>query len=623
MRVHDGSTYLALLRLIHRHLSPRTYVEIGVGSGRSLARARRGTLCVGIDPAPRLRRAVPDSARVFEVTSDEFFAEHDLRAVLRGQAVDFAFIDGTHLFEFALRDFINLESACGRESLIAIHDCNPPNEEVADRQRRSAFWTGDVWKLVLCLRKYRPDLELAVVDVPPSGLGIVTRLDPASAVLRERYTEICQEYVNLAFSDLGGSKHEKLNVVPGSWESVRTMLPAPQPRATEPPPAAPRRLGVPPPRLPAPEPDRSRRLQKGPARARLATQHTLQVGDGISTEITLCGYPEPLFEQVRQSARQLDIRSDLPAIHRFQNLTFYPKFAALYDEAGRRVDEACVRRGPGLKEVQHRPPEEMAIPARAPRIDHPVIYCGRLRAHWGHFLTETISRLWALSSADVPADAALLFHGRRTRGADFVDRFFHCASIDRRRFLDLDSVTTLSEVFVPHPSFSLGGQSFSCHRELPERVAEAVCDEDPPPTDRPVYLSRRLTANRQPQRIAGEKRLEDELERLGVSVISPERLGYEEQVRMVNRHSTFIGCIGSAFHSLLYALPDRACRTAVIANAFSYHEPGYHPDYFMIDALKGIRASYLFDPTDSEEWSPDPIVNSDAAIACLKRLSLI
>jgi hypothetical protein len=614
--------YLALLRLIHRHLSPRTYVEIGVGSGRSLARARPGTLCVGIDPAPRLRRAVPDSARIFDLTSDEFFAQHELRDVLRGQRVDLAFIDGTHLFEVALREFINLESACGRGAVIAIHDCNPPNEEAATRERRAAFWTGDVWKLVLCLRRYRPDLHVAVVDVPPSGLGIVTNLDPASAVLAERYAEICQELVELDFSELDDSRNDKLNIVPASWELVQRMLPARERSDREAKAAVPGRRGGRTPRPAAPEPDRSLGYQRPLHAERLTTQHTLRVGDSTSTEITLCGYPEPLFERIRQSAKQLDVRSDVPAIHRFRNLTFFPKFAALYDEAGRRVLETCVRRGPGLKEVHHRPPEEVTIPARAQRFDHPVIYCGRLRAHWGHFLTETISRLWALSETGVPADAALLFQDFGRRAVEFVYRFFDHAGIDRSRFLDLDSVTTLSEVFVPHPSFSLGGQSFRRHVQLPERVAEAICHDVPPQSDRPVYLSRRLTANRQRQRIAAEKQLEDALERLGVRIVSPETLGYEDQVRLLNRHSVFIGCIGSAFHSLLYALPDRTHRTVVIANAVSYYGPGYYPDYFMIDVLKGIRASYLFDPA-SQEWSRDPILNVDATIACLKRLSVI
>ena len=88
---------------------------------------------------------------MFELASDEFFAEHDLKSIL-GESVHLAFIDGMHLFEFALRDFINLERACSRDAVILINDCNPPDSVAAARERTTSFWTGDVWKLVLALR---------------------------------------------------------------------------------------------------------------------------------------------------------------------------------------------------------------------------------------------------------------------------------------------------------------------------------------------------------------------------------------------------------------------------------------------------------------------------------------
>jgi capsular polysaccharide biosynthesis protein len=72
--------------------------------------------------------------------------------------------------------------------------------------------------------------------------------------------------------------------------------------------------------------------------------------------------------------------------------------------------------------------------------------------------------------------------------------------------------------------------------------------------ERPVYLSRRNAAQR---RVDGERELEEVLTARGAMVVSPETLGYEDQVRLFNRHSVFIGWIGSAFHSLLYALPGR------------------------------------------------------------------
>ena len=53
-RVPRGFPYFDLLDRIHQHVLPRTYVEIGVSTGRSLTLALPGTMSVGIDPDPRL-----------------------------------------------------------------------------------------------------------------------------------------------------------------------------------------------------------------------------------------------------------------------------------------------------------------------------------------------------------------------------------------------------------------------------------------------------------------------------------------------------------------------------------------------------------------------------------------
>jgi hypothetical protein len=95
--------YIDLLGRIHRQLAPKTYVEIGVSRGRSFRQVLPETLAVGIDPTLSMLQPVNRAANVFALESDEFFEKKDLRAVLNGRPVDLAFIDGMHLFEFALR----------------------------------------------------------------------------------------------------------------------------------------------------------------------------------------------------------------------------------------------------------------------------------------------------------------------------------------------------------------------------------------------------------------------------------------------------------------------------------------------------------------------------------------
>jgi predicted O-methyltransferase YrrM len=223
-RAGPRSHYEAL-DFIHVQLLPRTYVEIGVNTGISLALALPGTRAVGIDPKPRLRHPISRSTSVFPLASDTFFELWDLEEPLGGRKVDLAFIDGMHLFEFALRDFANLERSCTPDSVVILHDCLPGKAAVTSRKQRRKGWTGDVWKLAACLSRYRPDLETTVLDVPESGLGIVRGLDPESTVLNEGRREILREFLPLKLDSPAG-REARLNPVPGDWETLRSLLPS-------------------------------------------------------------------------------------------------------------------------------------------------------------------------------------------------------------------------------------------------------------------------------------------------------------------------------------------------------------------------------------------------------------
>jgi hypothetical protein len=225
--VNAAVGYFALLERLHERLRPRTYVEIGVHMGRSLGRVRPGTRSIGIDPEPIIADpAVEEASKIFRVPSDDFFRDYDLESELGGP-VDFAFIDGMHLFEFALRDFMNLESHCTPQSVIMVHDCYPSKREHAEREWKTSAWCGDVWKLIPCLREQRPDLNIAAIDVRPAGMGIITGLDPNSPVLSDSYDEIEARYLALDYDWVEEAKPERLARVDHDWALIEAMLPPP------------------------------------------------------------------------------------------------------------------------------------------------------------------------------------------------------------------------------------------------------------------------------------------------------------------------------------------------------------------------------------------------------------
>lgn len=220
----SGEHYLQVMARILEAVKPRTYVEIGVEHGTSLRLVQAPTLAIGIDPEPKLAGPLAANQKVFAETSDAFFANRDPRAELGGLPIDLAFIDGMHQFEYALRDFYNLERYCTRDSTILIDDCYPLNRETAERDRRREFWSGDIWRLVLLLKKYRPQLAIHIVATPPCGLTIVRGLDPDSRFLREHHDRLCQEFLAVDYAFLEDDMAGKLNLFPNDWGKVRALL---------------------------------------------------------------------------------------------------------------------------------------------------------------------------------------------------------------------------------------------------------------------------------------------------------------------------------------------------------------------------------------------------------------
>lgn len=179
--------YLSALRQTHRILAPRNYLEIGCRHGASLALAHCPS--IGIDPAFELRHQFGPEVRLFETTSDAFFREHDPQRIF-GAPVDFAFIDGMHLAEFALRDFMNIERAAHPGGVIAIDDVLPDLMEHATRERNTKIWTGDIYRTVLALRELRPQLDIRVYTIEMKGFCLVRGLMPGDRTLADNLADI-------------------------------------------------------------------------------------------------------------------------------------------------------------------------------------------------------------------------------------------------------------------------------------------------------------------------------------------------------------------------------------------------------------------------------------------------
>lgn len=220
-----GDGYLHWLSWFHATLAPATYLEIGVSAGRSLSLARPPTIAVGVDPEPRIAHGFSTETHIYTLTSDQFFKDDKLPGLLGDRPLDLVFIDGLHVFEQALTDFMNAEAHCGQHSVILFHDTIPLNERTQRREPVTGFHTGDVWRTIVCLKRFRPDLDIVTIATPWSGLTMITNLDPQSRELRNRYDEAlasCKE----SYKAFRPQFKSVLNVVPNKRKPIARILAA-------------------------------------------------------------------------------------------------------------------------------------------------------------------------------------------------------------------------------------------------------------------------------------------------------------------------------------------------------------------------------------------------------------
>jgi predicted O-methyltransferase YrrM len=220
--VRAGSRpYLDVLRDLHSILRPRLYLEIGVRKGSSLALAQGPA--VAVDPDPHADLSIKSGTmQLYCCTSDDFFFFHAPSAF--DGPVDLAFIDGMHLAEFVYRDFMNVERIMDRNGVIVIDDVFPNHPLQATRERQTRVWTGDVWRFAEALTAKRPDLRMSWLDTAPSGLLLVSKLNPKSRAMWDDYNKAMRRLADDAGAEVPQTVLARRNAVAPTVEQLRTAI---------------------------------------------------------------------------------------------------------------------------------------------------------------------------------------------------------------------------------------------------------------------------------------------------------------------------------------------------------------------------------------------------------------
>ena len=207
--------------------------------------------------------------------------------------------------------------------------------------------------------------------------------------------------------------------------------------------------------------------------------------------------------------------------HRISDLTHY--FATVED------------RGP----VQHLPGRYFYLDSAFP-------------GHYGHLLTEPVSRLWAWPELkDRYPDLKAVLTIREEEPRAYEVELYRAAGIDPSDLVGIRQTTKVDELYGATPMASMPSyihpEIAGLWQRIGDRLAERAPDRDYPER---IFVTRRPGTKRRP--CHNQDEVEDWFTRSGFAVIRPERMPLPEQVQTFRRASLIAGFGGSGLFTMMF-----------------------------------------------------------------------
>jgi hypothetical protein len=176
----------------------------------------------------------------------------------------------------------------------------------------------------------------------------------------------------------------------------------------------------------------------------------------------------------------------------------------------------------------------------ADRLEGDYFFGGYLFRHYGHFLIETLSRLYALKGC---APVPVVFSSTHRQIMPWQHEAFKLLGL-RNPIVKLTRPAVVDRLILAAPGFVLPDSV------TPEQMDALGVFPAPPRTGKKIWLSRGSYVG---GGLLNERQLEPLLEAMGWEIVHPEFLPLRKQVALIASSARVAGLDGSAFHTALLA----------------------------------------------------------------------
>jgi hypothetical protein len=297
-------------------------------------------------------------------------------------------------------------------------------------------------------------------------------------------------------------------------------------------------------------------------------------------------------------------------------------FDSFFDSTGAPITSCRYYRGDTVNAITYNEVILSAIDSTIPTYDN-VLYLGLLHPHYGHFITESLSRAWALALLDPELHKYSFYFDVHNNKVDYnrdlgwAYYILSCLHVPKDRIILGTHQCSIRRLVVPSQSLTLHR---SCSPLAHASIWNKICiSNDKAFVDRlagssysqGIFISRSLLARNKRAMIC-EPLLEDLAQSKGLKVIHPQQLSIQQQIKVYSSASTIIGQAGSGLHNILFAqdgcnligidsgehvlMNDSLCALMAKAN----HKIIIHPDLHDKDLTRGdLTANDVISMADS------------------------
>jgi capsular polysaccharide biosynthesis protein len=219
-------------------------------------------------------------------------------------------------------------------------------------------------------------------------------------------------------------------------------------------------------------------------------------------------------------------------------------------------------------------------PIVTPLEDGKAIFLGVMSAHFGHFILETLSRVWFLiDNPKLDLNEYRICYLDDGYNENW-NKIFDLIGIPSCNIIMVDRPMRFSDVIIPEQSFVLNYSAHPAYFKVFEFINQKLARTDP-------YRKIFLTKSKSPsQRGFGDEVLARSFAQIGFEIIAPEELDISDFMKLMSECHTLVASSGTNAHNSVFLQNG----SKLICLNRSQH---MHPSQLLIDQGKELDTLYI------------------------------